>query len=590
MKSGFTREEVVDMAHTVQDTIFNRLNPPKCEHLKPLSVYSRMITCDQKTSLHYPRKLCNPFINFKIEVVNNCAEKRKLDDSSLDDGYAIPAKKASSSKALSPDVGCFMDYCSPPARQDSMSPYAISKPALFNKTQVIRSEIKEIVSSQLHFEDVECGSSTEPGCNKWTVPHHLKCEKVLLNPAPAFDCDVDDILCLNPFGTYIGEGFLDNVKSCKNPSSNTFQNKPVLIPTVAHGQELERGDGREELKKELYHNVRDVEEDKGYFSMSYIKDLKIGKDPSQSVYSQLPPAASSPLLRIGEVEVPEDECHPERSSEPGCSQQAALSGQHVSFTVSDFSPIVGGPLSVNSPVEPLESDVEEVWNIGPPMFESSICQSVTVKLNAGSEQSRQVSEEVQGGLREPIDECQDTPGDEATLDTSSETTLPLRVQVKSVVVAPSYHTSSSKPVAPLLPEQNTKPSKPIPKENRGPQCAKCGNSARRQRPVIFDREADWEREKRLYVHSVTRHMNENRGAGQDVMTELLNLMTHVAEQTPGTNGRQWQHPSDLTRRNYQRRFGNLMPTMALHEWQAKNCTTHKRFAKVPKIFERSQFP
>lgn len=32
------------------------------------------------------------------------------------------------------------------------------------------------------------------------------------------------------------------------------------------------------------------------------------------------------------------------------------------------------------------------------------------------------------------------------------------------------------------------------------------------------------------------------------MAELMNLMTHVADQTPDTNGRQWQHPSDLTRR------------------------------------------
>lgn len=31
-----------------------------------------------------------------------------------------------------------------------------------------------------------------------------------------------------------------------------------------------------------------------------------------------------------------------------------------------------------------------------------------------------------------------------------------------------------------------------------------------------------------------------------VMTELMNLMSHVADRTPGTNHPQWQHPSDLT--------------------------------------------
>lgn len=34
----------------------------------------------------------------------------------------------------------------------------------------------------------------------------------------------------------------------------------------------------------------------------------------------------------------------------------------------------------------------------------------------------------------------------------------------------------------------------------------------------------------------------------DVMSELLKLMTDVADQRPGTMGKQWQHPSDLTRR------------------------------------------
>lgn len=49
---------------------------------------------------------------------------------------------------------------------------------------------------------------------------------------------------------------------------------------------------------------------------------------------------------------------------------------------------------------------------------------------------------------------------------------------------------------------------------------------------------------------------------QDVMTELLNLMTHVADQTPGANGRQWQHPSDLTRR-YVILIGVLYSTIIL---------------------------
>ncbi|XP_035529302.1 S100P-binding protein-like [Morone saxatilis] len=148
--------------------------------------------------------------------------------------------------------------------------------------------------------------------------------------------------------------------------------------------------------------------------------------------------------------------------------------------------------------------------------------------------------------------------------------LPLQVQVKSVIVAPRQQPSSSKPAAHPLP---------------GLDAAKGDSRARSQRPVVLDREV--ERDKRLYLQSVTRHLN---GAAQDVMTELLKLMSHVADQTPASYGKQWQHPSDLTRRNYQQRFQNILPKVALHEWHAKNGATHKRFARVPKIFERSQFP
>lgn len=96
-----------------------------------------------------------------------------------------------------------------------------------------------------------------------------------------------------------------------------------------------------------------------------------------------------------------------------------------------------------------------------------------------------------------------------------------------------------------------------------------------------------------------------------VMTELSNLMSHVAEQTSGASGPQWQHPSDLTRRyavpvlsacivrwfsnrkplltgrNYQRRFGNSNPSVSLREWQASSSKAGKRFETVPRTFRTS---
>ncbi|XP_031703826.1 S100P-binding protein isoform X2 [Anarrhichthys ocellatus] len=397
--------------------------------LKPLSIYSRMIFSEQEASLQQ-RKSSNPFINFKFEVVNKCSCKRKLQDSSSGDDYETPAKKAFSPTDLSPDQGCFVDYCSPPASDDSVSPCAISTPASLDKTQTIKSEIRASAGSQLHSEHVECGSSTEPGVDEESVAHSLRCGKVLLNLSSAFDCDVEDILCLDPCG---------KVEGCQGPSSNAFQNDPSLI-------------------------------------------------------------VSGPALE-----------------------------------------------SHNSHVEPLEGDAEEAWNIGSPIFESSIFQATL-------------------------------GGEEDTIDTSYETTLPLQVKVKSVVVVPSQLASSSKSAAPPLQEQNTKPNKPSPDENR------CST-----RPEVFDREGDWKREEELYVHSVRRQMEEHQGSSQDVMTELLTLMDHVADQRPGADGRQWQHPTDLTRRNYQRRFGNVIPRMTLGEWQSQSCPEHERFAKVPTFFQRSNF-
>uniref|UniRef100_A0A3B4UHV4 S100P-binding protein n=1 Tax=Seriola dumerili TaxID=41447 RepID=A0A3B4UHV4_SERDU len=351
-----------------KSTIFIRLNPSECEHLKPLSVYSKMITGDQKASLDEPRKFSNPFINFKIEVVNNCVKKRKLEHSSPDDGYESPAKRSFNPKALSPDLGCFVDDYSPPGRPDS----GIS--ASIEKTDALRSEIKETVNSKLS----------------------MLCE------------------------------------------------------------------------------------------------------------------------------------------------------QHNLFPESDLSPIVSGPLeSVNS--DSLDGDVDDMWNIGSPIFESSLCHSVAVKLNADSEKSRQVTEEVRAAVMEPIDVCHAThSGEEATLDTSYETTLPLQVQVSCLSCTASSGTDDV-----VL-----------------PACSYV------YLPSSFSK-----------VYSVTHFM-----FSQDVMSELLNLMTHVADQSANLRERQWQHPSDLTKRNYQRRWGNITPTISLDEWQAKNCTAHKRFAQVPKIFERSPFP
>nr|XP_040055109.1 S100P-binding protein-like isoform X2 [Gasterosteus aculeatus aculeatus] len=376
----------MDKIPALATDLSNRFDRPK--PLKPLSIYSRMVMCKQEASLRQ-RKLSDPFINYTVEVVN---KKRKSQNLSFDDGYETPVKNLCSPKDLSPDLGCFMDYNSPPATGDSVSPLAVSLAASLNVPQTIKIEIKERACSQLPSPPLECGSSTGRGLDGGSVPHSLSV--------------------------------------------------PVMEAQNLH-------------------------------------------------------------------------------------------------------------------VETLEGDAEESWNIGRPLFESSIQAMLG--------------------------------GEEDTLDTSYETTLPLQVKVKSVVVAPGQQTSSSKTAAPPLQERSAQPDEPGPRESRCFQTARSDGAAGSKRPAIFDRERDLEHQKNLYVDSVTRHMKEHQGSNK-VMTELVNLMNHVADQRPGTCGRPWQHPSDLTRRNYQRRFGNVVPKMTLREWYSQKNPQNKRFAKIPTFFQRSPFP
>lgn len=336
--------------------------------------------------MRHPRNYSNHFTNFKVEIVNNFAQKRELENSSCDDGYETPSKKFS------------------------------------------------------------------------------------------FDCDVADILCLSPIGTNAAVEVSDNVRSCQNPINSTLQNK----------QKQERRDVQKEKWEELKENrnVKDEPEDKGYFSMSFTK---------------LPTTTSSPLHRAGEDEALKYGCHPESSSE-----QAILSGQQVSIMDSDMCFNVHMSLldSVNSPLKCLGDDIS---NIGPPIFESSLCRSDSVILNAGSEHTRDLSsKELHEASSEPIHE------EEATVDTSYEAPLSIKTQVsccrdyvvlhtchvcllnifctvsvfllcvfklKSVVVA-AKQTTSVKPGFPPVSYRNSRFAKLNPEESK---CEGCASRPRSQR-------------------------------------------------------------------------------------------------------------
>ncbi|KAL2098829.1 hypothetical protein ACEWY4_005309 [Coilia grayii] len=144
-------------------------------------------------------------------------------------------------------------------------------------------------------------------------------------------------------------------------------------------------------------------------------------------------------------------------------------------------------------------------------------------------------------------------------DYSWESTL-LQVQVKSKVVLPKSRDAS---------ESSTPPD-----SSPAVSTFKAGRRVTppsHKRPRVFNRPNEWQKEKDKYVQAVTQHMREKPKGG--VMNELLDLMNTVAsEQHP------WQHPSDLTTRNYKpaNHGGSLY---SLEEWKESNGGDYRRFSR-----------
>lgn len=125
-------------------------------------------------------------------------------------------------------------------------------------------------------------------------------------------------------------------------------------------------------------NCENVDEDQGFYSMSYLKECR--RDSA--------PTPTCPVHLKGVIQNQD-----RRRSVKDCSAVASDSG---------------------APVQPLEGDIEELWNIGAPLHESSVCHDVRSTHNADSESLVVITD--------------------TSVDTSHETPLPLRVQVRGADV------------------------------------------------------------------------------------------------------------------------------------------------------------
>ncbi|KAM3594519.1 uncharacterized protein V6R79_009269 [Siganus canaliculatus] len=204
----------------------------------------------------------------------------------------------------------------------------------------------------------------------------------------------------------------------------------------------------------------DVEEDKGYVSISSLKDCHVVKDPFKSEDPERPLAVSSPVRQVPEVE--------HRRTVKLRWDTKQLSEEFSSF------PVVSGSLLPSAKsCQPLEGDGEELHRIGLPIMESSLCHNLPAPVNTADD----------------------------TLSTSYETSLPLEVQVKSVVVVPKHRPPVSAAAAAAA-------AAPLSLQN-SQRTASISTS-----PI--PRQVDSERDKQQYIQAVANHMNQNPGSGPGI--------------------------------------------------------------------------
>ncbi|XP_062325391.1 uncharacterized protein LOC134026546 [Osmerus eperlanus] len=586
-------------------------------HLRPLSVYARrMVSCGNvQSNINHLWENSNPFCNLKIEIVTSSdskSQKRRLDDSCLDDTYETPAKKLwNPQNTVSPDLACVIDSWNPlpEIHQASSGPKTVSSGV---KNLVVDHEegrtpgsglsVKHVKSELSGVSDGRQGGML-PG-SLYPNPLELDRENVALDYGTAFDCDIDDIMCLSPIhsDSSSNDSIDDLISSCQslyeysNSDKAGGQNYSVLDQSLLKESAQKQG----LVKQRAGEQKRFLGGES--FSGSFLNALREQKKDVCEAETPLRPQAfsSSTLVSVRAKGVQllasllEDRV--ERKApcplEPK-KGQAEVCQQHLSFSLEDSLDTCGALLiPVEGAEECLDGATGEVWNIGDPLLQSSVCHCSTDPLVEVCDERSEGKEEGKnkGGV---ISSAQEWQVEEVAVETSYETTLPLQVQVRSVVVVPDLQISNKSPTLQSPPKQNESKSPPQPREVQKKtqfqhkESNKKDRKATMSRPVVFDREKDWQHEKRVYADSVTRHMKENVGVGQGVMTELHNLMDHVAHQGPGFNGQQWQHPSDLTRRNYEVRFGNEVLKFSLDQWRYQSYRKHKRFALVPKLFKRN---
>ncbi|KAF4089934.1 hypothetical protein AMELA_G00043870 [Ameiurus melas] len=552
-------------------------------HLKPLSVYSRMVFSEATDSCSAGPSGSpdGPSWNLKVELSNSRASvgrKRRLDDSCLDETYDTPPKKPCLARRSSPDSGCDLG---------SFGTFRQVTLVSAQSSSVVLEEIKRVektLSDQTSLGWFDGTDKSDGHSSASLTDVHSSSPVTVRNQDStnviAFDYDVDQIMCLSPIDCADGlEGF---THSCQTYHEEHF--------SAEEGHSSWGNSRHKRWKSECSLGKDATGSDEGYVTKSYytadpgeskvttenestkrdgvcfIKSSKISVPDLSS--EKTPPVSkpimSTPLDKFRELAKRSPILSPKLDLYKESWSSPSLISKPVK-TPTAFSPSVNLEAGNKEALTTIpflnvnKSKESKTVREGMPIHKSVVCH------NKEKKKAKQVKEDVVSVRQRQFRE-------ETDASDSFKNRLPLQVQGKSEVVSPNTpQPEAVKATERRQPEKNT--------ASKGRRNAFIDIP----RPVVLYREEDWEKDKKAYVDSVTRHLTDNVQDG--VMTELLHLMKTVANQERGSDGRKWQHPSDLTRRNSRLSKSNRL--LSLDEWQNLNYRNHRRFAKVPQMFKRS---
>ncbi|XP_029802266.1 S100P-binding protein isoform X2 [Suricata suricatta] len=103
--------------------------------------------------------------------------------------------------------------------------------------------------------------------------------------------------------------------------------------------------------------------------------------------------------------------------------------------------------------------------------------------------------------------------------------------------------------------------------------------AKRRTNVPTFSQSDLEKQKQSYLKEVIAHITHPKDTNQGALGELYALMDQV-HQVPNPK---WQHPSDLTMRNYARFRQKPLQRYSLTQWVDRNRRSHHRFQRLPDL-------